>query len=67
MADDIKKELLNNQPYAITGNSFYNLIEGLICEECHKESIYCKCPKTEAEAKKIAKETNEKQKPIKKN
>ena len=64
--EDYKNELLNNQPYAITGNSFYNLIEGLICEECHKESIYCKCPKTEAEAKKIAKETNEKQKPIKK-
>ena len=64
--EEYKDELLNNQPYAITGNSFYTLIEGLICEECHKESIYCKCPKTEAEAKQIAKEKNEKLKPIKK-
>ena len=71
MNDQLKKgaymeELLYNQPQAITGNSFYNLIEGLICEECHKDSNFCKCPKTEAEAKQIAKDTNSKPKPIKK-
>ena len=63
---DYIKELLDNQPQAITGNSFYNIIGGLICEECHMESNFCKCPKTENEAKQIAKETNTEPKPIKK-
>ena len=63
---DYIKELLENQPQAITGNSFYNIVGGLICEECHMESNFCKCPKTENEAKQIAKETNTEPKPIKK-
>ena len=60
------KELLKNPPQAITGNSFYNIIEGLICEECEIDTNLCKCPKTEAEAKQIAKETKTKPKPVKK-
>ena len=71
MNDNSKKneymnELILNKPQAITGNSFYNIIGGLICEECRKDSNFCKCPKTEAEAKQIAKEKKEDPKPIKK-
>ena len=64
--DKYIKELISNPPQAITGNSFYNIIEGLICEECEIDTNLCKCPKTEAEAKQIAKETNTDPKPIKK-
>ena len=59
-------ELICNQPQAITGNSFYNIVGGLICEECKKDSNFCKCPKTEAEAKQQAKEKNEEPKNVKK-
>ena len=58
-----KKEYINiilkNQPRALTGNSFYNCVGGLICEECKKETNLCKCPKTEAEAKEIQKKYKE--------
>ena len=64
--NDYIKELLSNQPQALTGNSFYNIIGGLICEECRLESNLCKCPKTENESKQIAKENNTEPKPIKK-
>ena len=64
--DKYIQELLSSPPQAITGNSFYNIIEGLICEECEIETSLCKCPKTEAEAKQIAKETKSEPKPIKK-
>lgn len=64
--DEHIKNLLDNQPKALTGNSFYNAIEGLICEVCNEETNLCKCPKTEAEAKQIAERTQTKQKPIKK-
>ena len=47
--------LLKNKPRAITGNSFYNCVGGLICEECQKDTNLCKCPKTEAEAKEMQK------------
>ena len=71
MNDVIKKndyinELLTNPPQALTGNSFYNIVGGLICEECRIDSNFCKCPKTEAEAKQIAKDTKQDPKPIKK-
>ena len=71
MNDALKKndyinELLTNQPQALTGNSFYNIVGGLICEECRIDSNFCKCPKTEAEAKQIAKDTKQDPKPIKK-
>ena len=59
-------ELIAKQPQAITGNSFINIVGGLICEECKVDSNFCKCPKTEAEAKQIAKETNTEQKNVKK-
>ena len=58
--EDIKKKedyilkLLCDSPYALTGNSFYQIIGGLFCENCKKETNICKCPKTENEAKKIA-------------
>ena len=64
--NEYMKEIIFNRPQALTGNTFYNIIGGLICEECHTESKFCKCPKTEAEAKQIAKETKQDPKPIKK-
>ena len=64
--DEYIKELIAKQPQAITGNSFINIIGGLICEECKVESNFCKCPKTVAEAKQRAKETKQEQQKIKK-
>ena len=64
--DEYMNELMTSKPQALTGNSFYNIVGGLICEECKKETNFCKCPKTEAEAKQIAKETKQEQKKIKK-
>ena len=79
---DIEKdpELINNpskreeyiqsiaadQPRALTGNSFYNAVGGLICENCQKETNLCTCPKTESEALQIAEKTKEEPKPVKK-
>ena len=48
------KDLLNNCPKAMTGNSFYSAIGGLVCEICGLETNSCQCPKTEAEAKQRA-------------
>ena len=64
--NEYMNELLNDKPQAITGNSFYNIIGGLTCEECKLDTNLCKCPKTEAEAKQIAKETKQAIKPVKK-
>ena len=64
--DEHIEELLQNKPKAMTGASFYAAINGLICEVCNKETNVCKCPKTEAEAKEIAKRTNTEPKEIKK-
>ena len=71
MNDPSKKEeyiktLLENQPKALTGNSFYNSIGGLICEVCQEDTNLCKCPKTESEAKQIAEKNGEPQKKVKK-
>ena len=69
--DTIKKEnyikkLIRDCPYVLTGNSFFNIIGGLICENCKKNSEMCKCPKTEAEAKQLAEIKNTEIKGIKK-
>ena len=71
MNDSSKKEnyimtLLENQPKALTGNSFYNSVGGLICEVCQEDTNLCKCPKTESEAKQLAEKTGEPQKKVKK-
>ena len=71
MNDSSKKQdyietLLQNQPKALTGNSFYNSVGGLICEVCQEDTNLCKCPKTESEAKQIAEKTQEPQKKVKK-
>ena len=63
--NDYIKELLNNRPRALTGNSFYNAVGGLICDICKKDTNLCSCPKTEAEAKEIEKKTKE-LRPVKK-
>ena len=61
------QQLLKNQPYAITGNSFYNIIGGIYCQICQKDTHLCQCPKSEAEAREIAKHSKDKtKKPIKK-
>ena len=59
-------DLLVNQPYAITGNSFYTIIEGIYCETCGEDLISCKCPKTEAESIELSKKLGGNLKPIKK-
>ena len=56
---DYIEQLLKNQPRALTGNSFYNCIGGLICEVCQKDTNLCSCPKTEAEAKERQKKKGE--------
>ena len=58
--------LLKNKPRALTGNSFYNSVGGLICEVCQKDTNLCKCPKTDSEAKQMAEKTGEEKKPVKK-
>ena len=60
------EDLLINRPYAITGNSFYTLIEGIYCETCNKDTINCRCPKSEEEAKQLSKKLKNKKIPIKK-
>ena len=63
--DEHIEYLLNVQPYAMTGNSFYAAIEGIFCQICGKDTQQCTCPKSEAEAKEIEKQTKQK-KPVKK-
>ena len=64
MNDPSKKEayiksILENRPKALTGNSFYNTVGGLICEVCQEDTNLCKCPKTESEARQKAEKTGE--------
>ena len=68
--DPEKKEqhlqsLLDIKPYAMTGNSFYQSIEGIFCLVCGKDTGLCKCPKSEAEAEELAKHGQPKM-PVKK-
>ena len=58
-------DLLETKPKALTGNSFYLAIGGLICSTCGKDTNLCKCPKTEAEAEQIASKTGKEKQPIK--
>ena len=58
------QELLDIRPYAMTGNSFYNAIEGIYCQICGEDTLTCKCPKSEAEAEELAKDGSPK-KPVK--
>ena len=51
------KNILEYKPKALTGNTFFSAIGGLVCSTCNKDSSQCKCPKTEAEAEKLQKET----------
>ena len=60
--DPIRKQehiqnVLKYKPKALTGNTFFTAIGGLICSTCKQDSSECKCPKTEAEAEKLQKET----------
>ena len=50
-------DIINTRPKAITGNTFYAAIGGLICKTCGADTNLCKCPKTQAEADQIAKKT----------
>ena len=51
------QSVLKNKPKALTGNTFFTAIGGLICTICKEESSLCKCPKTQAEAEQMEKET----------
>ena len=64
--DNHISELIRNQPYAITGNSFYTVIGGIYCKTCHEDSINCKCPKSEIEAKELQKRHGGNKKAVKK-
>ena len=64
--EDYIKNLVEYQPKALTGNSFYNAVGGLICEVCQQETNLCKCPKTDSEAEQIAKKTGQPKKKVKK-
>ena len=64
--EDYIKNLVENQPKALTGNSFYNAVGGLICEVCQKDTNLCKCPKTDSEAEQRAKQTGQPKKKVKK-
>ena len=63
LTDDPKRReehiqaVLRNKPKALTGNTFFTAIGGLICTICKEESSLCKCPKTQAEADQMEKET----------
>ena len=57
--------VLKNKPKALTGNTFFTAIGGLICSTCKQESSICKCPKTQAEAEQMEKETGKEDIPIK--
>ena len=57
--------ILKTKPKAITGNTFYAAIGGLICKTCGEDTNLCKCPKTQAEAEQIAKARGEEPKPVK--
>ena len=63
--DEHIKQLLEIKPYAMTGNSFYQSIGGLICKACGQDTGLCKCAKSEAEAEEIAKHNGGKRPPIK--
>ena len=52
------REILLNKPKAITGNTFYVAIGGLMCSSCNSDSERCKCPKTQAEARQIGRISN---------
>ena len=64
--EDYIRTLLEYQPSALTGNSFYNAVGGLICEVCQKETNLCECPKTESEALQKAEKENTEPKKVKK-
>ena len=71
MNNILKKEeyiqaLMNNQPRALTGNSFYNSVGGLICEVCQKDTNICDCPKTDSEAKQEAEKNGTPKRKVKK-
>lgn len=38
------------QYYSMTGEDFFNAIEGIECETCNKDESLCKCPKTKLQA-----------------
>ena len=59
------QELLRVRPYAMTGNSFYSVIGGIVCQVCGADTIACRCPKSDAEAEELAKHNNGVKKPVK--
>ena len=64
--DPYKKEnhlniVMQNKPKALTGNTFYTAIGGLMCATCSLDSNLCKCPKTQAEAEQLAKKNKTKE------
>ena len=52
-------KILEDKPKAITGNTFYSAIGGLVCKTCGEDTNLCKCPKTQAEAEQIARQKGE--------
>ena len=63
--DEYIQKIVNTQPRALTGNSFYTAVGGLICDVCKKETNLCTCPKTESEARQLAEKNNTEPQPVK--
>ena len=63
--DNHLAKILSDKPKAITGNTFYKAIGGLVCQVCTLDTNLCKCPKTSTEAETISKKTGEPPKEVK--
>ena len=63
--DEYIQKLIEDRPICLTGNSFYNIIGGIYCDNCKEETNICNCPKTENQAKKIAEKTKSSIKKVK--
>ena len=46
--------ILVDKPKILTGNTFYEIIGGIICKICNKDINLCNCPKTDEEARLLA-------------
>ena len=65
--EEYLENVIRDQPRVLNGDTFYEIIGGLICKECDQDVNLCKCPKTEEEARQLAeREENEEVLDIKK-
>ena len=63
-AEEHIKDVIEKQPKALTGNTFWKAIHGLYCASCEKDVSECKCAKTRAEAESKMQEMSNAQKEV---